>query len=691
MAKLGELVVEIKANNTAFNKSIEDTEKKSKKAFKSLGSVAKKGAKIVSASLVALGVASTKFASDLGESVNAVNVVFGESSDIIKDWGDVASEQAGLSKRAFNESSAVIGTLLKKTGQDLDGVAQSTIDVTTRSADLASVFNKDLSIATTAVGAALRGETEPIRQFGIDVSAAAVEAEALSSGLVENKKDITESVKVQARYNLIMEQSASLAGDFAKTNDDLANSSRVLKADLENAGAELGEVFLPVAAKVVGKVRDLTVKLKDQAPIIKSTLLTAWIKFGGNVQKIITTLGGSFKLFGTTIKGSWITAVNSIQIAFNDLAISITTNTLGAVSKFLDVASKLPFVGKKFEEASDSVDGLNDSLRASSEASKEANQASIDAAQAEVSSIKELTDSKIEAIDIETEARLSALAITGEAEEEEQIKKEENILVIKQREQELEEERNRLREERAIADEEARQERLAKQVEDLETFQEYSELTLGIITNLQQVQLNNIETKKNRQIEALDRELLGEEEYNAQVQTIEKDAALESWKLQKEMLAVKKVADVSEIGINTAVAITKALAQLGPIAGPIAGILMGVAGAAQAAVVISKPDPPRPQLATGAFIKGSQRGTEVIVGEGGNSEEIFGMGAKGVPRRQQLANEVASVVSQKLGGGNQTINVYQSNLLNMQNEANIAKVAAQLYEPLEQERKRRGL
>ena len=243
MSSLGDLFVSIKGDTKDFDKSIDKTQKKTKNYSQDLKKFGSNMNKFVILPILALGTAATKVASDLGESVNAVNVVFGESSDIIQDWGEQASTQAGLSKRAFNESSAVIGTLLKKTGQDLDGVAESTIEITKRSADLASVFNKDLSVATGAVGAALRGETEPIRQFGIDVSAAAVEAEALSSGLVENKKDITEAVKVQARYNLILQQSSGLAGDFAKTNDDLANSSRVLKADLDNPFLSLFEFF----------------------------------------------------------------------------------------------------------------------------------------------------------------------------------------------------------------------------------------------------------------------------------------------------------------------------------------------------------------------------------------------------------------------------------------------------------------
>lgn len=262
---LGRLYVEVTADTKKFDKSIDGTKKKTEGLSKTLTTFSK----VATVAIAAVAAKTIKSASDLNESVNATNVVFKDSADIILEWGTQAAEQAGLSQRAFNESSAIIGTLLKKTGQDLDSVAESTIDITKRSADLASVFNKDLSVATTAVGAALRGETEPIRQFGIDVSAAAVEAEALSSGLVKNKNDITEAVKVQARYNLILKQSADVAGDFTNTNNELANSSRVLKADLENTAAELGQALLPIAKDVVTAARDMVKRFNELSPFVQ--------------------------------------------------------------------------------------------------------------------------------------------------------------------------------------------------------------------------------------------------------------------------------------------------------------------------------------------------------------------------------------------------------------------------------------
>src|SRR5687768_8504425 len=46
---------------------------------------------------------ATDAASDLSESQNAVNVVFGESADKIERFGKVAAREAGLSMKDLNE------------------------------------------------------------------------------------------------------------------------------------------------------------------------------------------------------------------------------------------------------------------------------------------------------------------------------------------------------------------------------------------------------------------------------------------------------------------------------------------------------------------------------------------------------------------------------------------------------------
>jgi murein DD-endopeptidase MepM/ murein hydrolase activator NlpD len=197
------------------------------------------------AAAFSLGKTAVNAASKLSESVNAVNVTFGDAADGVLALGENASHSFGLSKSEFNGLSVQFSAFAKQVAGDGGDVSKVIGDLATRAADFASVMDLDLNEATAVFMSTLAGETEPIRRFGKDVSAAAVEQYALAAGLVESKGEITESIKVQARYGLLMQQTSDTAGDFANTSGSLANQQRQLGASLEDAAAKLGEGLIP--------------------------------------------------------------------------------------------------------------------------------------------------------------------------------------------------------------------------------------------------------------------------------------------------------------------------------------------------------------------------------------------------------------------------------------------------------------
>jgi hypothetical protein len=203
------------------------------------------------AAAISLGKTAVNAAVDLNESVNAVNVTFGRAAGDVLSIGENSAKSFGLSQAAFNSLAVTFSSFADKIagpGGDVAGVID---DLATRVADFASVMNLDLNEATQVFMSTLAGETEPIRRFGKDVSAAAVEQYALAAGLVESKSELTESIKVQARYGLLMQQTSNTAGDFANTSDSLANQQRVLSAELENAAASIGEKLVPAIQEMM--------------------------------------------------------------------------------------------------------------------------------------------------------------------------------------------------------------------------------------------------------------------------------------------------------------------------------------------------------------------------------------------------------------------------------------------------------
>jgi len=224
-----------------------------KGASKSLGGVEGATKKLASAFALAFGAreiaqfvqGSIDAASDFTESVNAVEVATGVAASGIQKLGRTAATELGLSKTAVNEAAVAFAAFGEKVSLDAD-ISNEFEDFITRATDFASVMNVDVDEALRKFQSGLAGETEPLRKFGIDVSAASTQAFALATGIVEVGGKMTEAEKVQARYGLLMQQTDKFAGDFANTSGELANQLRIQEAEMENASIELGKELLPL-------------------------------------------------------------------------------------------------------------------------------------------------------------------------------------------------------------------------------------------------------------------------------------------------------------------------------------------------------------------------------------------------------------------------------------------------------------
>jgi len=253
--------------------------------FKSGFSTALKGLAVIGAGLAVAGIGkfvkdSIGAASGLNESVNALQVTFSDLGKTaiteLSALSKKAADTYGLSQVQFNAVAVQFSNFAKNVagpGGDVVGVMD---DLVTRGADFASVMDMEVNDALALFQSGLAGETEPLRKFGIDLSAASVEAYAMANGIGTVGQQLTETEKQQARYGSLMEQTAKTQGDFANTSDSLANAQRILKANFANVQAEVGGPLLSAFANlttalipVVHQLAPILVEVMEQlAPII---------------------------------------------------------------------------------------------------------------------------------------------------------------------------------------------------------------------------------------------------------------------------------------------------------------------------------------------------------------------------------------------------------------------------------------
>lgn len=193
-------------------------------------------------------------ASDVGEAMNKVQVVFGDSTEGIKEFARTAATGLGQSQSTALGALGTFGNLFVSMGMATDAAADMSRQTVALASDLASFNNIRPEEALEKLRAGLVGETEPLRTLGVMLSAASVEARALEMNLGKTKDTLTATDKAAASMALIMEQTVTAQGDFARTSTGFANAQRVIKAQFDDLQATLGAAFLPTLEKVVGVV-----------------------------------------------------------------------------------------------------------------------------------------------------------------------------------------------------------------------------------------------------------------------------------------------------------------------------------------------------------------------------------------------------------------------------------------------------
>lgn len=190
--------------------------------------------------------------------MGGIEAVFKENAGQVKAWADNAANAVGLSKTQFAELAAPIGAALKGAGMSLDDATAKTNQLITVGADLAATFGGSTSEAVGALGAALRGEFDPLERFGIALSADAVSAELAAKGQDKLTGTAEALAKKQATLDLIMRGSADATGQFAREADTASGAAERQAAKWEDVKAKLGEKLLPVLNELTGKLTGLT-------------------------------------------------------------------------------------------------------------------------------------------------------------------------------------------------------------------------------------------------------------------------------------------------------------------------------------------------------------------------------------------------------------------------------------------------
>jgi hypothetical protein len=300
--------------------------------------------------LAVAGGAAVKFASDFQESMNKVDVAFGESKQEVKDFAKTTLKQFGIAEGSALDMAALFGDMATSMGLNQGAASDMSTSLVGLAGDLASFKNIGIDQATTALAGVFTGETESLKRLGIVMTEANLKSFAMERGMNANIKTMTQAQKVALRYKFIMESTSNAQGDFGRTSGGAANQMRIFQESLKELSAKFGQVILPVFTKLVSFANGLLQKFSELSPTTKKLIVI----FAG----IAAALGPVLYILGTlvTLAPAIGTALTVMMGPIGLIVAGLTAISVVIYKNWAGIKSALVKIGNYF------IDLYNNSL-----------------------------------------------------------------------------------------------------------------------------------------------------------------------------------------------------------------------------------------------------------------------------------------------------------------------------------------
>ncbi|KLU02964.1 Tail protein [Rhodopirellula islandica] len=242
-------------------------------------------------------------AGNFAETVSMFEAVFKDQSAAVRTWSKDYGKAVGRAQSQMLDLLAQSQNTFVPLGFDRQEAAELSKTVTKLAIDLASFGVMDDDDAFRRLIGGLVGNTENLKAFGVQATAAAVKAKALTLGFDPN--NLTSYEKALAILEITLEGTRDAQGDALRTSDGFANSMKRLRAELAQLKISIGEPLREAAAALVSKFADIVGgvnKLIERFPKLS--------QFAAGLAIALTGVGAAATVVGSgvaTLAGSLAT------------------------------------------------------------------------------------------------------------------------------------------------------------------------------------------------------------------------------------------------------------------------------------------------------------------------------------------------------------------------------------------------
>lgn len=285
----------------------------------------------VTAPLIAAGGVAVNMASDYEESLNKVDVAFGDASQGVREFAKTTVDQFGIAEGTALDMAALYGDMATSMQIPRDQAAQMSQELVGLAGDLASFKNIGLDEASTALKSIFTGETESLKNLGVVMTQTNLDAFALANGFEKTTEDMTEAEKVGLRYQYVLNATRNAQGDYARTADGTANSLRTMQESSKELAVAFGQELLPEITPMIQQGTNLIKTFANLDEEQKQLIV--------RTAGVAAAAGPAVKILGTATTGLG-KLTKGVGSAVSDLGKLVqsggkATDSMGALGKIL--------------------------------------------------------------------------------------------------------------------------------------------------------------------------------------------------------------------------------------------------------------------------------------------------------------------------------------------------------------------
>lgn len=574
--------------------------------------------------------------------------VFGNSIKFVEEFAQRNAEALGLTQNEFLGAAAAIGDVIIPLGLSRQRAAEMSTELTKLGGALKQFTGDQRSASEIAsiAARALTGETEGLKGLGVVVSQNTAEFRELVKAKIRDKGVTELQGKALAIYDTILQRSNDALTSFENDTGSLIRQQAILGAQWRELKEELATGLIPIFSNLVSSASEVLKAFKilqavgfgDPAKVAQR--VAALKKENAAIsqqEEIVNELSKQIGILNKALEKEGDQTKTGValkkQIAFLDEKLIGLKSKLNEETEQGNKADEeqirnvfflkglIGLLVKEREKQETSLERVADINKELVPLQKEYNDLlgkttdeTLKLALAWDSFVKKIQSGAPfvskefkKAMEL-IRAQMADVGVLFSGEDEEDIVEDADFLIQKFRE--TIEGRRQLSEIAFKSEEISQAEHNAnlKQLDDelkeakIANIQELLQLTafsadkiFGIISNLNQNQLIDLDnriTKEERELQkSFDNKLITEEQFTAAQKANRDRADRERAQLLTKQAENDKAAKIIAATINTAVAVTAAIAEAGPVAGIVLGVLVGALGAAEIATIAAQPIP----------------------------------------------------------------------------------------------------